>query len=144
MQQARKLVLVDEFDKEYKRLQRSADAVAKTDRSLQLSDTLRQPSPDDDRKVREYVAALHRYLTLAKRCLGNRPQRSIRSPNRCCRRRRHRRPNQRGMSHRRRRQSDRLANDENAKSGHPTDMEDIYVDVRTPGSFGGKIGRAHV
>lgn len=66
MQQARKLVLVDEFDKEYKRLQRSADAVAKTDRSLQLSDTLRQPSPDDDRKVREYVAALHRYLNVAK------------------------------------------------------------------------------
>jgi len=60
MQQARKLVLVDEFDREYKRLQRSADAIAKTDRSLQLSDTLRQPSPDDDRKVREYVAALHR------------------------------------------------------------------------------------
>ena len=51
MQQARKLVLADEFDREYKRLQRSADAIVKTDRSLQLSDTLRQPSPDDDRKV---------------------------------------------------------------------------------------------
>ena len=66
MQQARKHVLVDEFDKEYKRLQRSADAVAKTDRSLQLSDTLREPSLDDDRKVREYVAALHRYLNVGK------------------------------------------------------------------------------
>ena len=41
------------------------------------------------------------------------------------------------MSHRRRRQSDRPANDENAKSGRPTDMEDIYVDVRSPGSFSG-------
>ena len=34
MQQARKLVQVDEFDREYNRLQRPADAVAKTDRSL--------------------------------------------------------------------------------------------------------------
>jgi len=66
MQQARKLDLVDEFDKEYKRLQRPADATAKTDRSLQLSDTLREPSLDDDRKVREYVAALHRYLYVGK------------------------------------------------------------------------------
>jgi len=41
MQAARKLVLVHEFDREYKRLQRPVDAVAKADRSLQLSDTLR-------------------------------------------------------------------------------------------------------
>ena len=40
MQTAKKLVLIDEFDKEYKRLQRPADAVAKTGQSLQLSDTL--------------------------------------------------------------------------------------------------------
>jgi len=40
MQAAKKLVLIDEFDKEYKRLQRPSDAVAKTGRSLQLSDTL--------------------------------------------------------------------------------------------------------
>jgi len=60
MQRARKLVLVDEFEKEYKRLQRPADAIAKTDRSIQLSDTFREPSLDDDRKVREHVAALHR------------------------------------------------------------------------------------
>jgi len=73
MQQARKLVLVDEFDREYKRLQRPADAVAKTDRSLQLSDTLREASVDDDRKVREYVAALHRYLNVGKEV----PQESI-------------------------------------------------------------------
>ena len=39
MQQAKKLVLFDEFDREY--LQRTADAVAKTGRSLELSDTLR-------------------------------------------------------------------------------------------------------
>ena len=59
-----KLVLVDEFDKEYKRLQRPAADVAKTDHSLRLSHTLRNSSLADDRKVREYVAALHRYLNV--------------------------------------------------------------------------------
>ena len=62
--------------------------------------------------------------------IENRSQRSIRSPNHC---RRHHRPQ--GMSHNRH-PLDRLANVENAKSGRPTDMEDIYVDVRSPGSFG--------
>jgi len=66
MQAARKLVLVDEREREYKRLQRPADAVAKADRSLQLSDTLRDRSLADDRKVREYVAALHKYLNVRK------------------------------------------------------------------------------
>jgi len=66
MQAAKKLVLVDEFDREYKRLQRPADAVAKTGQSLQLSNTLRDQSIADDRKVREYVAALHRYLNVRK------------------------------------------------------------------------------
>jgi len=66
MQSAKKLVLVDEFDKEYKRLQRPADAVAKTSQSLQLSDTLRDQPTADDKKVREYVAALHRYLNVRK------------------------------------------------------------------------------
>jgi len=67
MQSAKKLVLVDEFDREYKRLQRPADAVAKTDHSLRLSDTLRDGSLSDDRKVREYVAELHRYLNIDKK-----------------------------------------------------------------------------
>jgi len=66
MQTAKKLVLVNEFDREYKRLQRHADA-AKADHSLQLSDTLRDQSVADDRKVREYVAALHRYLNVRNR-----------------------------------------------------------------------------
>jgi len=60
------LVLVDEFDREYKRLQKPADTIAKTGRSLQLSDTLRDQSAADDRKVREYVAALHKYLNVQK------------------------------------------------------------------------------
>ena len=66
MQAVKKLVLVDEFDREYKRLQRPADAVAKTGRSLQLSHTLDDQSLADDRKVQEYVAALHRYLNTRK------------------------------------------------------------------------------
>ena len=66
MQAAKKLVLVDEFDREYKRLQKPGDTIAKTGRSLQLSDTLRDQSVADDRKVREYVAALHRYLNVRK------------------------------------------------------------------------------
>jgi hypothetical protein len=67
MQAAKKLVLVDEFDREYKRLQRPADVVTKTNRSLQLSDTLRDQSLADDHKVREYVGALHRYLNVSNR-----------------------------------------------------------------------------
>ena len=39
MQVAKKLVLVDEFDREYKRPQRPANAVAKNDQCLQLSDS---------------------------------------------------------------------------------------------------------
>jgi len=67
MQSAKKLVLVDEFDREYKRLQGPVDAVAKTDHSLRLSDTLRDGSLSDDRKAREYVAELHRYLNIDKK-----------------------------------------------------------------------------
>jgi len=62
-----KLVLVDEYDREYKRLQRPVAAKAKTDHSLRLSDTLRDGSLADDRKVREYVAELHRYLNVGNR-----------------------------------------------------------------------------
>jgi len=62
MKSARKLVLIDENDREYKRLQRQPDYVSKTAKSLQLSDTLRDQSLADDRKVREYVATLHKYL----------------------------------------------------------------------------------
>ena len=66
MQAAKKLVLVDEFDREYKRLHKPADAVAKTKHSLHLSNTLQNQSLADDRKVREYIAALHKYLNVRK------------------------------------------------------------------------------
>jgi len=62
MQAAKKLVLVDQFDREYKRLQRPATAITKTDRSLRLSETLCRGSLANDRKVREYIGALHQYL----------------------------------------------------------------------------------
>ena len=62
MHAAKKLVLVDEFDREYKRLQKPTDAVAKTNSSLHLSNTLRNQSLSDDQKVRQYVAALHKYI----------------------------------------------------------------------------------
>ena len=67
MQAAKKLVLIDEFDREYKRLQKPAEAVAKTNKSVQLSNTLRDQSLPDDRKVREYLAALHKYLNVRKK-----------------------------------------------------------------------------
>ena len=67
MQVAKKLVLVDEFDREYKRLQRPATAIAKADHSLRLSNTLHDGTLSDDRKVREYVGALHRYLNVGDR-----------------------------------------------------------------------------
>jgi len=66
MQAAKKLVVVEEFDSEYKRLQSPADAVAKTGQSLQLSKTLREQFISDDRKVGQHVAALHRYLNVCR------------------------------------------------------------------------------
>jgi len=66
MQSAKKLVVVDEFDWEYKRLQRPTAAVAKANDSLGLSNTLRNSSLADDSKVRQYVEELHRYLNVNK------------------------------------------------------------------------------
>ena len=66
MQSAKKLVLVDEFDREYKRLQRPTAAVVKANHSLSLSNTLRNSSLSDDRKARQYADELHRYLNVDK------------------------------------------------------------------------------
>jgi len=52
MQCAKKLVLIDEeHDREYKRLQRPADVIAKTRKSVELSRALRDPTIADDQKV---------------------------------------------------------------------------------------------
>ena len=67
MQSAKKLVLLDEFDREYKRLQRPTVAVAETNNSLRLSNTVRDGSLTDDRKVKQYVGELHRYLNFNNR-----------------------------------------------------------------------------
>jgi len=48
MQSARKLILVDDSDREYKRLQRPTSAVAKTKHSLEVSNTLRDSTLADD------------------------------------------------------------------------------------------------
>ena len=65
MEHARRLYLVDEFDRVYKQLQRPSAAVAKTHSSIQLSKTLQNNQLSEDEKVRRYVAELHRYLNIS-------------------------------------------------------------------------------
>ena len=64
MEYAKRLYLIDEFDREYKQLQRPAAAVAKTRSAIRLTDTLRNSNLDEHDKVRRYVAELHRYLNV--------------------------------------------------------------------------------
>jgi len=64
MQSAKKLVLVNEFDWKYKRLQKPIAAVAKANHNLSLSNTLRNSSLTNDRKIRQYVEKLHRYVNV--------------------------------------------------------------------------------
>jgi len=65
MEHAKRLYLVDEFDRVYKQLQRPSVAVAKTRSSIQLSKTLQNNQLSEDEKVRRYVAELHRYLNIS-------------------------------------------------------------------------------
>jgi len=60
----RKLYLVNEFDRVYKQLQRPAQAVAKTTRSISLDRTLRDASLPDDDKEKRYVVEVHKYLRM--------------------------------------------------------------------------------
>jgi len=62
----------DEFERECKQMQRSSDVIPKTDRSLQLSNTLRNQSIVDNDIVTECVSALYRYLNSCKE-LSNEP-----------------------------------------------------------------------
>jgi len=64
MEHAKRLYLVDEFDRQYKELQCPPAAVAKTRSAIQLTDTLRNRNLDEHEKVRKYVAELHRYLNI--------------------------------------------------------------------------------
>jgi len=56
----------NEFDRDYKRLQRPIDDIVKTGQSLQLFDMLHDQSIIDNQKVRECVAALYKYVNMRK------------------------------------------------------------------------------
>ena len=140
MQSARKLILVDESDREYKRLQRPTNAVAKTKHSLEVSNTLRDSTLADDQKVREYVAALHRYLNLRKQVTVE-PTVQVNpitvapppSPPH------HHHLHHRGLPydrHRRRFGDAAGIAESSVERGLPFDMETAYSDLRSAGSFG--------
>jgi len=64
MEHAKRLYLIDEFDREYKRVQRPSAVVAKAQSAILLDDTLRTSELDDHEKAQQYVAELHRYLNV--------------------------------------------------------------------------------
>ena len=130
MQSAKKLILVDECDREYKRLQRPTNAVAKTKHSLEVSNTLRDSTLADDQKVREYVAALHRYLNLRKTS-SVRSNRASQPAHRSAsattnRRHHHQRQNRLVYDRLRRRFGDAAEVESSAERGLPFDMEAAY------------------
>ena len=68
MQHAKKLVLLDpkfleqlQADREYKQIQKPADALAKTSLSLDIGRILRDDTTQEDRKLKLYMDALRRY-----------------------------------------------------------------------------------
>jgi len=68
MQHAKKLVLLDpkfldqlQADREYKQIQKPADALAKTSLSLDIGRILRDDTTPEDKKVKLYLDALRRY-----------------------------------------------------------------------------------
>jgi len=64
MEHAKRLYLIDEFDREYKRVQRPSAVVVKARSAVQLDDMLRSSELDDHEKAPQYVAELHRYLNV--------------------------------------------------------------------------------
>jgi len=71
MQHAKKLVLLDpkfleqlQADREYKQIQKPADALAKTSLSLDIGGILRDNSTPEDKKVNLYQDALRRYTNV--------------------------------------------------------------------------------
>jgi len=58
MEHARRLYLVDDFDRVYRQLQRPSAAVAKTHSTIQLSKTLDDHTLSEDENVRCYVSEL--------------------------------------------------------------------------------------
>jgi len=51
-------------DREYKRIQRPAAAVTRGALSLDLKRILEEDTEDDDKKVKKYITALHRYVNV--------------------------------------------------------------------------------
>ena len=103
-------------------MQRPAVAVAKTDHSFHLSDTLHNGSLADDRKVREYIGALHRYLNVGNRTQNEKPPKINWTTEPAKRgKRRPKEARQRGLD-----------------SGTSTDsLYNVYTNPRASGSFGG-------
>jgi len=62
MQHTKRLYLVDEFDREYKHLQRPASAVTKARSAVKLHKTFKNNELNNHEKARQYVAELHRFL----------------------------------------------------------------------------------
>jgi len=125
MQSARKLIFVDECDREYKRLQK---------------DETQFRSVEHSSRVRECVAALHRYLNLRIKFQWNRPGKSTQSPLRHHRRRRRHHHHHRGLPYDRLCRRFRDAADvaeSSVERGLLFDMETAYSDLRYAGSFGG-------
>jgi len=60
MDHAKRLYLIDEFDREYKRVQCPSAVVAKARSAVQLEYMLCSTELDDREKARQYVAELHR------------------------------------------------------------------------------------
>ena len=71
MQQAKKLVVVDpkfleqlQTDREYKQIQKPADALAKSSLSLDIGRILRDDTTPEDKKVKLYLDALRRFTNV--------------------------------------------------------------------------------
>jgi len=64
MQHARKLSIIDEFNREFKQLQRPADAIARTQKSVDLSKTLNDIDLSDYEKVRRHVSDLLKFFNV--------------------------------------------------------------------------------
>jgi len=64
MDHAKRLYLIDEFDREYKCLQCPSAVATKARSAVQLNDTLRSSELDDHENAPQYLAKLHCYLNV--------------------------------------------------------------------------------
>jgi len=64
MDHAKRLYLIDEFDRQYKCVQRPSAVVVKARSAVLLDDTLSSTELNDHEKAPQYIAELHRYLNV--------------------------------------------------------------------------------